>query len=296
MEQNQAYINFIASKTFSFEAVVDTLQPVYLDHKKEDIYLDPNFDAVDSLHIEGQFIQRDFDVPIGRLFIEKGQTKIKEVARPETFSTPIWVHLSILFWVLAVVFTKKSYFLRLQHILRNAFDLKHIKQIQREGSLLFQGFPLLLMFLNIFNLSFFAFTLLNDYVPGTISPTYFKGFLLVYGLIFLFQLGKILTIWFSGLLFKTSAVSSRYILDHYVFYITEGILLFPLLILYQYSGINLFLFSALVLLTALWLYRLLRSVIIGLGCTNFSPSYLFLYLCTLEVFPFLLLYKIVTTI
>lgn len=296
MEQNLTYINYIKSKVFSFEPAELSVTSNYFEPKEEDFFKDPIFDAVDSLHIEGQFIQRNFEVPIGRLFIEKGQTKINEIARPETFSTPIWVHLSILFWVLAVVFTKKSYFLRLQHILRNAFDLKHFKQIQREGSLLFQGFPLLLMFLNIFNLSFFAFMLLNDYAPGTISPTYFKGFLLVYGLIFLFQLGKILTIWFSGFLFKTSAVSSRYILDHYVFYITQGILLFPFLILFQYSGINLFLFSALVLLTVLWLYRLLRSVIIGLGCTNFSPSYLFLYLCTLEVFPFLLLYKVVTTI
>jgi hypothetical protein len=50
---------------------------------------------------------------------------------------------------------------------------------------------------------------------------------------------------------------------------------------------------SIILVLVLLLFRFYRSFIVGLSNRRFSILYLFLYLCALEIVPFLLLIKLV---
>jgi len=229
---------------------------------------------------------------LARFFVEKGEVQIIETKRLEKNVVPLWMHLSLLLWVIVIVFARQSYTMRLRQIFVATINPKQVKQLQREGNILNQGFPVILLFLFVFTITLFAFITINQYFLNSFYFSSGEGFLILFGVVSFYHLLKFTAIWFSGALFETQRVSIRYLLDHFLFHISEGILLFPLLILFVYSGMLLFLYIALTVLLLLWVYRLQRAIIIGLACTNFSRSYLFLYLCTLEVLPIFLLYKL----
>lgn len=228
-----------------------------------------------------------------RFFVEKGKTEMNEIKRLKSEAIPIWIHLSLFFWVFVILLARLSYSIRLRQIIVATINPQQAKQILREGTLLKQGFSLLLMLLFIFSISLFGFLVFNKEYPNSFYFSIGQSFLLLVAIIALFYVGKFITIWLLGILFETQTLSRRYLLDHYLFFITDGIFLFPLLILFVYSGLLVFVYIALLVFVGLWLYRLQRAIAIGLDCINFSPSYLFLYLCTLEVVPFFLIYKLI---
>jgi len=291
MNQELRLDTLIRTKVFTFEVSSDTVPILYIENKEREFQNDSSYLYTESIQKDGIFIQRKFEQRIDRFFVEKGRTEIQAVNRSNKI-VPIWINLSVLFWILVVVFARQSYSIRLRQIFTAVFNPKNAKQLQQEGSLLFQGFPALLIILNAFTLAFFAFKTYNDFYPDSLYFSIFEGFLILFAAIIIFQIGKILTISFISILFDTRKISSRYMLDQYMFYITNGLILFPLLLLFQFSNFKIFLFIALFIHLSLWLYRLIRAFIIGLECTNYSWYYLIVYLCTLEVLPFFLLYKL----
>jgi hypothetical protein len=249
----------------------------------------------DSLYTSSQqevFSLDTISESLPRFFVEKGKTQIIENKRIETDSVPLWIDLSLIFWVFVIVFARLSYTFRMRQIITTTINPKQVKYLLREGNLLKQGFPVILLLLYFFTISLFAFIAINQYLPESFYFSVGEGFLILYGVVVLFHLLKFVSIWFLGFMFNTRKVSLRYLLDHYLFHISEGFILFPLLILFVYSDLQLFMYAAIIVLLLLWLYRLQRAIVIGLACANFSPSYLFLYLCTLEVMPFFLIYKL----
>ncbi len=249
----------------------------------------------DSLNIASQlypFQLQENKKPLTRFFVEKGKVEINEIKREKNQIVPLWIHLSFLFWLIVMLFIRQSYMFRLRQIILATYSQQQARQLYREGNILKQGFPVLLMFLFTFSLSLFAFEAIKFQFPGSFNLSFGQSFLLLFGAIIFLHFTKFISIWLLGFLFETRQISGRYLNEHYIFYISEGIILLPLLILYIYSGAILFMYIAVIVLFALWIYRLFRAVIVGLDCTNYSRSYLFLYLCTLEVLPIFLLYKL----
>jgi hypothetical protein len=227
---------------------------------------------------------------LSQFFTSKGAVKINEVKLSHAKETPLWLHISLFLGVIILILARHFYWAQLQQIFRLTLHLKS-KKAQRESNRQNQGFPILLLILYYYSLAAFVFLLINKYLPNTFYFSLGGGFLILLSILISIYLIKFLVIWFSGILFETKSVSQAYLSDYYLFQVSEGILLFPILILFVYSELQFFLYLAILLHVSLWIYRFFRAIIIGLGCTNFSRSYLFLYLCTLEVVPFIFLYK-----
>jgi len=122
--------------------------------------------------------------------------------------------------------------------------------------------------------------------------TYF-AFVLVGVLIYFF--GKKLIYMTVGSLFETQTETSEYLFNVDNFNRSLGLILLPLVALVSFSPWNNPFFLILVGLTIVIAFNLVllqRGVIILLR-KQFSIYYLFLYLCTLEILPLLLIYKIV---
>lgn len=111
---------------------------------------------------------------------------------------------------------------------------------------------------------------------------------MIYGL-------KILIVRVFGYVFQTPKNASEYAMIIFLFCNILGLFLLPIVVcmafvrdvsplFFVYSGISLFVF--------LLFIRLLRVVIIGFNSMRVSKFYLFLYLCTLEILPFVIIVKI----
>jgi len=99
---------------------------------------------------------------------------------------------------------------------------------------------------------------------------------------------------FISKLFKAHEINTRYNANEFSYYLIASLILFLglLAMIFQQGTISFYIASItfIIILT----YNLLRSLFIGLSTGRFSILYLFLYLCALEIVPFLLLIKTVS--
>lgn len=144
-------------------------------------------------------------------------------------------------------------------------------------------------------LSVFVYAFYLSYI---INPLYlhwhFDYLFLLFGLaiVVLFIL-KIVLEKSISLIFYTPKTFSLYLMDHLFVLGVSSMLQAPLLLLYVYSGVKIFLWIAFFVLGLFWLFRLFRGVSIGLMQTRFSRFYIFLYLCSLEIVPLLIVIKLI---
>ncbi|MCK9452495.1 MAG: DUF4271 domain-containing protein [Bacteroidales bacterium] len=99
---------------------------------------------------------------------------------------------------------------------------------------------------------------------------------------------------FIAQLFKAHEINTRYNANEFSYNLIASLILFLglLTMIFQQGTISFYIASItfIIILT----YNLLRSLFIGLSTGRFSILYLFLYLCALEIVPFLLLIKTVS--
>ncbi|MBL0330997.1 MAG: DUF4271 domain-containing protein [Bacteroidetes bacterium] len=111
---------------------------------------------------------------------------------------------------------------------------------------------------------------------------------LVYGV-------KMLMVRFFGFLFQNQKEAADYSMMIFLFCNILGLFLLPIVIcmafvkdvsplIFIYSGVSVF--------ALLLLIRVLRGVIIGINSIRVSKFYLFLYLCTLEILPLVIMVKL----
>ena len=116
----------------------------------------------------------------------------------------------------------------------------------------------------------------------------------IFFLVALFFLLKLILIKFLGFLFKIQDLSKLGIFFSLLFDKTLGFILFPLVVIIYFFVFNIssalllvsfVLFVICLILKLFWLWE------IGINLFGLSRVYIFLYLCTLEIFPLLLLGK-----
>jgi len=137
--------------------------------------------------------------------------------------------------------------------------------------------------------AFYLYFFINPYYLHLKLDYLFFVFILVVVLLFI---GKMMTEKIISIIFNTQDTFKRYIADHLFVLGLSGLLQAPLLIIFRYSGIDYYLWISVGVLVALWLFRLLRGLIIGIKQTTFSKSFIILYLCSLEILPLLIAYKL----
>jgi hypothetical protein len=106
---------------------------------------------------------------------------------------------------------------------------------------------------------------------------------------------KFLFLWFSGWLFAKGEVIGNY---SFIVFLTNkvmGVFLIPAILLLTFSPVSVQDFaynSALIIISILFVYRYLISFSILRTSLKVSAFHFFLYLCTCEVLPMLVLYKL----
>lgn len=109
---------------------------------------------------------------------------------------------------------------------------------------------------------------------------------------------KFLILKISGWLFNLDREMATYIFNTFLINNILGITLLPFVCLIAYNqaiSTSTLILISLIFGAIAFSYRLFRGVLIGLGTPTFSLLYLFLYLCTLEIAPLLILIRFVVS-
>lgn len=205
-----------------------------------------------------------------------------------------WITLVFLVCLFVFAWVQSSYSKRFNQIFRAAAQPHFINQLEREGNLFKERITLGLGFIYYSTFSIFVFQIFREFfiIPYGLSPLAFTG--IIFASLLLFQLLKSLTVHSTGIIFNTRESARAYQLNTMIFNYIAGITLFPVSLVALYWNSSSFLIIGMIIVSLLTSYCFIRGFLTGLGNKNYSLFYLFLYLCTLEILPLLLIYKAIS--
>ena len=165
--------------------------------------------------------------------------------------------------------------------------------IEQKQQPLSSVFNILLTLFQILSLSVFIRLVIQQFYPDAGTTNSFI-LLQIIGICFLFTLGKLLVEKIIGVIFSSEALMDQYLFSKLSYRNYLGILLFPINVLLIYTFPTsqlLFIIIGIVLivgnlLTLLLVFKMYSKLIFG------QLFYFILYLCTLEIAPYYILYKL----
>jgi hypothetical protein len=182
---------------------------------------------------------------------------------------------------------------RLSQIVKGLYIGRYANQFAREGASVGNRLVIFLSALFVLMVSLFFYQTASYY--GVLQTQHAVSLFFITAIIILSIYAiKLMVIKFAGVLFETQKEIREYTVSVFLFCNTVGLFMLPLVIcLAFFKQVNplIFIYSGFILIILLFLTRLVRGLIIGLNSPRVSKFYLFLYLCTLEIVPLVILSK-----
>lgn len=205
----------------------------------------------------------------------------------------IWPSLFLFLCLAALSLVKFNAFPRLLRVIQSTFSRQVLQQLEREESGFFRNYSFILNVFFILNVSFLVFKINSIYGYVLEDSSYLLQYLFFLGIIslvvfFKLSMNQVLIV-FTGerKLITEYNVSSRLVDQAF------GIVLFPWVVLMQFSTLNplIFIWGALLVLAFSILLKWYRGVIIGLIDQRIGILQIFSYFCGLEILPVFVLVK-----
>ena len=108
-----------------------------------------------------------------------------------------------------------------------------------------------------------------------------------------FLFSKTIIILIIGKIFHTEKKTKEYLLNMLTFILVTGIILLPINILITYFQSDIFIYIAYLIIAIILLLWLIRGFNIGISYQNYSSLHLFIYLCSLEILPLIVITKVI---
>jgi hypothetical protein len=219
-------------------------------------------------------------------------------ARPVTDNVSDWFTISLLALVVVFTWFRIFYYRIFQQIITAWYNVTASNQIVRDESLLLQRASLFISVISYMLAGLFLHQLSViykwqiDWMPkGIVRFVIFSaGVATAYTM-------KMILLRFFAVAFGQERPAALYIFNIFLMITMAGLLLLPVNIILAYApgDVKVWLVPlSLACVAALFLYRIVRAVLIWTGIPGFSVFYLFLYLCTFEIAPLLVLWKLTT--
>jgi len=220
-------------------------------------------------------------------------TKFEFLERPTENLLNQWVVLGIIIFLLFIVFSKQANPRKFYLLFSAGFSATKLQLLLREWNPVRHIFAPLFTLVYVASASMLILSLLPGFSdkladPSAISPEFFTKVMLLIGAIVFF---RIFMAWLLSYLFTTIETTTQFLanmLSHMLVFSVTSMILTILLIFVQ---LEILWFISLFVVALLLLLSLIRSLMIGLLEHSYSGLLLFLYLCALEIVPFLVLFK-----
>jgi len=171
------------------------------------------------------------------------------------------------------------------HTANNLFLEKNINMIKGSA---------ILNLLFVVNISLFAVNILNHSSISSDQDCGFKEFSLIFMAVLLLYLGKVVVIRSLGYVFKGNNEGKEYVFTTFLYNKNLGLFLFPVIIalpFVQTYAVRWLMYIGVFMIFFFFILRIARGLKI-LFRKHVSIFYMILYLCALEIFPLLMIYKL----
>lgn len=248
----------------------DTIQRLVLSRYKNDSY---NFlESSDSI--------------VNKKFVNRNAIKIR---KPQA-QWLIYLFLGILFLYALI---RNIYFKTLNVIFQAYWNDRAINQFTRDDNFfkLRNSILYFLMFAMVYGI---LLKIILNYYGLRLKQDDLEEYIFIGSFASLFYLGKFLIMKISGYIFSIQKLMSGYLSIIAISNFVYSIIAIPLIILYHYldgTWASSVLYLTLILLLFNTVYKYLRTGSFIINNFQFPKFYLFLYLCSLEIMPLLIIYK-----
>jgi hypothetical protein len=207
-----------------------------------------------------------------------------------------WITLVFLSCLFIFAWIQTLYAKRLGQIFRAVAQPHFVNQLEREGNLFKERINLGLNFIYYSISSIFIHQVFREYnsMPAGFTNLTLTG--IIFAGLIIFEMLKYVIVFVTGIIFNTSETARQYQLNTMIFNNITGVTLFPVSIIAFYWNNPLIIIIGIAIVSLLILYRIFRCILIGLTNINYNLLYLFLYLCTLEILPIILLYSALSSV
>jgi hypothetical protein len=206
---------------------------------------------------------------------------------------PDWILGILVTCFILFAWTQVFYPKRVQQIFRSPFSKRFINQLTRDGNLFRERVSVAMGIVYVLTFSLLLFEC-NEQILKIKFPLV-QGITL-YWAITLFNLTyliiKVTLIQFLGIVFKTRETTYNYLLNMLIFSLISAPVMLVALVFALYLKTPVLLPLCLTFFILQFLFRLFRGFFIGIALTKFSYLFLFVYLCTLEILPLLVIAKV----
>ena len=194
-------------------------------------------------------------------------------------------------------FVKVVYFKKFRQYFTSFFNLRFNIQMLREEKAVNEQVYSIMLLGSLFTTTTFLYQLFRHYTFEFVffdsyfsAYFYFKVLLTVMAIFIL----KTLAVKISGFILKSPKLSSDYIVSVILFFNILNIFLFPVIVGVQFINhvpVQFFFVMGAILFFLTFIFMVQRLYVLGKSEPGTSPYYIFLYLCTLEILPSILLIK-----
>lgn len=206
-----------------------------------------------------------------------------------------WLTIALLASVALLAWIRFYHSKRLRQLFRAVYARHHVNQLVRDGNLTKERITIGLIIIYLITVSTLIVKLAGSGISNALGINYLLPvFLLIVLATGLLWALKLLIIRSVGILFRTKQTTDEYLLSNIMFNTSAGLIALPFVIAWNFTGHSLLLYITIAIFLILMTMRMLRNFFLGFAMQSFSVVYLFLYLCTLEILPYLVAYKYYT--
>ncbi len=205
---------------------------------------------------------------------------------------PFWVSGILLICFILLAWGRLFFRRRLDMIFRAVFAKNYANQLIREGNIFNERIGLVLFVNYLAVISLFVYLAIPLFTTTSVGLSDIMTYFSIVGFFLGFWFLKAILSKTLSLLFNTNEHSSELMSNMYLFNLFAGILLLPLVCCMAFAQTEVFFYISLIILFLIYTIRIFREAVVGFRLINFSVFHLFLYLCTLEILPLIVLAKI----
>lgn len=221
--------------------------------------------------------------------------KVSPSAEPFIFQREYWVAIILVFCLAILVYLKTTNGKRLRQIFQAFLQSSAVGQLLREEYALTNRVSVMLMSTYFLIFPLFLTKVFLYYGLTMNQETAFGLYLVLLSIVFVLFILRVFFLNVLGVIFEKSDTASSYIFTMLLFSKNLALILFPVVLAMSYAKnlkIEWILWTGFILFAIVLLYRILRTSALILHGRGISILYLFLYLCTLEILPFIVLIKV----
>lgn len=224
--------------------------------------------------------------------------RINEEPVPRVELHPGWLFPLLVIVIASIGFMRMVHGRSFNLLIQSVFNNNLANQLIRDDNVLVQraNFLFSIMFSLVAALVLYQASIAFGWKLAGIGPGFLRyAFLAV--LVSGIYTFKFIIIKMTGLVFNQGREFTAYVFNIFLVNFLLSLLLTPIIVFIGFSDLipaRVLIFIAAALFASAFLFRIGRGILIGLRSQGgFSPVYLFLYLCALEIAPLLVLIKVI---